>query len=404
MNKIMFYIAGLLIAAFLFSGCEELQEGVPTDVSYVPIEDIKVEEDIETEPSFPELEEELEIIIEEPEGELGVTIIKEEEEPEEDLEELEIIIEEPKEEIEELEIIIEEPEEELEELEIIIEEPKEEIEEPELITEEPEEEPAGREIVIIVQETDLVNLKPVAYDPDEDILKFTYSTPLGEEGQWQTTYGDMGEYTITITASDGELTSSKDALLIVNKKEEAPTIDEKSPEEMIQEIDEDTEIDFEIMASDLNEDELVYAWKLDGEEVSYEESYTYLADYTSAGSHTLKLDVSDSISTVSLIWSITVNNVDRPPVLKIIPDITIKENEIVTLAPEASDPDEDEITYTISEPIGDGGIWETTYDDSGVYRIIVTASDGELEDTQEVKVTVINVNRPPVIDNIIQVE
>lgn len=268
-----------------------------------------------------------------------------------------------------------------------------------------ETEPAPREIVLIVQETDLVNVQPVANDPDQDKLEFTYSSPLNSQGKWQTTYGDQGEYTITITASDSELTTSRDALLIVNKKEELPVISILAPVgEMAQEINENSDLQFTIKASDLNKDPLTYMWKLDGEVVSVDENYKYEADYNSAGSHTIKVDVSDGTSTVSELWAITVNNVDRPPVLKVIPDVTVKETETVVITPAATDPDGDEITYTISDPVGDSGIWETTYDSAGVYTVTVAASDGELDDSQQVKVTVINVNRAPIIEDIIQVQ
>lgn len=366
--KKIFYMLVAVMIMFSFAACVEMQEGVPSDVSYVPIDEIKVEEEGEF-PPMPELEE------------VPPISIIEEELEEEEIEEEEIEVD-----------IIKEWEEELEEL--IGEE----------IIEEIGEIPGEKEIVILVQETDLVNLKPVAYDPDEDTLEFTYSSPLDESGQWQTTYGDMGEYTITITASDSELTTSKDALLIVNKREETPTIDMKTPEELEKEIDENTELEFRIKVTDLNQDPLEYLWKLDGEEVSVKDSYTYVADFWAAGSHTIKFDVSDGTDIVSVIWSVTVNNVDRPPVLKVIPDITIKETEMVIITPEATDADEDEITYTISEPVGDTGVWETTYDDAGIYTVKVTATDGELEDIQEIKLTVINVNRAPVIENIMQVE
>lgn len=385
MNKKIFYIIGLMVAVFLFVGCEELQEGVPKDVSYIPIDQIKVEDDVST-PQLTDIEEELVTELEED------ILVESEEDP---LAELDELMEEPEEEIEEVmeEELANEPEE-------VIEEVIEEI----TLDDEILEEPVGKEIVIIVQETELVNLKPVAYDPDEDKLKFTYSSPLSEEGQWQTTYGDMGEYTITITASDGELTSAKDALLLVNKKEEEPTINNKVPEEMEQNLNENTALMFKIDASDLNKDILEYVWKLDGEKVSTTDLFEFKSDYNSAGSHTVKVDVSDGTSTISLLWAVTVANVDRPPVLKVIPDITIKETEIVVLTPEASDPDGDEISYTIEDPVGDSGVWQTTYDASGVYTVKVVASDGELEDSQEVKVTVINVNRAPIIENIIQVE
>ena len=116
------------------------------------------------------------------------------------------------------------------------------------------------------------------------------------------------------------------------------------------------------------------------------------------------MEVTDGTTEVKSTWDLTIENVDRPPVLKVIPDITVKEGETVRIQPEATDPDGDEITYTISEPVGDSGVWQTDYDSAGVYNVEVTASDGEMQDSQTVKVTVINVNRAPVIDNIIQVD
>jgi hypothetical protein len=119
----------------------------------------------------------------------------------------------------------------------------------------------------------------------------------------------------------------------------------------------------------------------------------------------IDLDITDGTTVVSLQWTVDIANVDRPPVLETIPDITVKETEIVIIKPEGSDPDvEDEVEFLISDPVGDSGVWETTYDDAGVYTVTVTASDGELDDSQDVEVTVVNVNRPPVISNIIQVE
>ncbi|GAG10411.1 unnamed protein product, partial [marine sediment metagenome] len=91
---------------------------------------------------------------------------------------------------------------------------------------------------ITVDETELVSLKPKAHDEDEDILSYSFTEPLNQEGKWQTTYGDAGEYTVTVTASDGELSTSKDILLIVKKKNIAPTLESFAPEETKLSIDE----------------------------------------------------------------------------------------------------------------------------------------------------------------------
>lgn len=257
-------------------------------------------------------------------------------------------------------------------------------------------------IVIIVEETDLVSLVPKATDPDADLLKYSFTTPLNENGEWQTNYGDAGEYTIAVTASDGVLSTSKDVLLIVNKKEEAPIIDEAIPKEETLKADENTELKFSAKASDKNKDPLTYSWKLDGTEVSTKKEYEHIIGFEDAGSHTIKLDISDGTLTTSRIWSLTVNNVNRDPILERLEDIRVKETETVTIKPRATDPDNDALTFTISDPVGNDDIWETTYDDSGVYDITVTASDGTTIKSQTLKITVENVNRPPVIVEIVQ--
>ena len=276
-----------------------------------------------------------------------------------------------------------------------------EVEETGVEEETPEslEEPAT---VIIVEETELISLVPKAEDPDKDKLEFIFSSPLDEEGKWKTDYGDSGEYTITVTVSDGELTSSKDVLIIVNKKEERPTIDTFNPKETAITVDETDTVEFSVEASDLNNDDLEYAWKLDGVEISDEKSLSYETTYEDAGSHTVKVTVSDSTLEADHLWSFTVNNVNRVPALEELSDISVEETETVTIDPEIFDPDDDEVTFTISDPVGDDGVWETGFDDSGEYIVTITATDGTDEVSQQVKIVVENKNRKPQILEIVQ--
>ena len=348
-----------LIGIFLLSGCEQLKElyGIQTtsEEEYVPIEDIKIE------------------------GESPVIQVGPEEQNET-----------PK---------IEEPEEITE-----ITEPEEE-KETEEITKEEVGKSEGEAKVIIAEETDLVSLKPKASDPDQDKLSFSYTTPLDSEGKWQTAYGDEGEYTITITVSDGTLSTTKDVLIVINKKEEAPVIDEAVPEDDTLETKEDSKLEFSVKASDLNKDPLTYSWKLDGGDVSTKESYTYDVGYDAAGDHTVKVQVTDGIKEASKIWAVKVDNVNRKPALEGIGDIKVKEREVVIIEPKASDPDDDGLTFNIDSDkfVSKEGRfeWETTYDDAGEYTVKVTASDGTDEESQEVKIVIENVNRPPVIEDII---
>ena len=283
----------------------------------------------------------------------------------------------------------------VEEIEIIIEEDVEEGEEiPEDAT------------VLIVEETELVSLVPRAEDPDEDVLTFTFTSPLDDDGEWQTTYGDAGEYTVTVTASDGELTASKEVLIIVNRKEEAPVLDSFSPEETIIEVDETGTVSFSVVASDLNDDELLYSWKLDGVEVGDEDNVEYQTTYEDSGSHTVKVSVSDGLFDSEKIWSVTVNNVNRKPVLDEIRDIEVEETDTLVIELEAIDLDGDELSYSVDDERfaqdGNSFTWETTYDDAGEYVVTVTVSDGVDATSQEVTITVDNVNRAPVILDIVQ--
>lgn len=347
-----------LIGIFLLSGCEQLKElyGIQPsgEEEYIPIEEIKIEE--------------------EPEGIIELPPIP----PEEKIPKIEEIVEEKKEEVKEP--------------------PKEEIK--------VEEKPKKEAKVLIVKETDLISLRPKASDPDKDKLIFSYTTPLDKEGKWQTAYGNAGEYTITITASDGQLSTTKEVLIIVNKKEEAPVIDEAIPKEETLEAKENSKIEFSIKASDLNKDPLKYSWKLDGKEASTEKSYTYNIGYEDAGQHTIKVLVSDGTKETSKIWAVKVENVNRKPILEKIADIRVKETETIILAPKATDPDkEDQLTFSIDsdkfKKVDNRFEWKTTYDDSGEYSVEVTASDGKDKVSQTVKITVENVNRPPIIEDII---
>ena len=286
------------------------------------------------------------------------------------------------------------------------EEPEEEVpveEEPEVVPVKSTEKP----VVVVVQETDLISLVPKAEDPDKDaILAFTFTSPLNDDGEWQTTYGDSGEYTVTVTVSDGELATSRDVLIIVNKKEESPTIDSSKPIESSLTIDETQSIDFSVTASDLNNDPLSYEWKFDGAVVATGTEYTYQSDYDSAGTHTVKIEVNDGLSSATKIWSVDVRNVNRKPVLEEMGDIEARETDTVTITALATDDDNDQITYSISDSrfTQEDNVftWETDYDSAGTYEVTISAGDGQDTSEETFTVAVANVNRPPLITDVTQ--
>jgi len=79
-----------------------------------------------------------------------------------------------------------------------------------------------------------------------------------------------------------------------------------------QSIDEGDSLNFFIVASDPNGNDLEYEWLLDGENVSIENTYTFLTDESSAGGYVITLFVTDNSGNrneLNYLWNITVNDV-----------------------------------------------------------------------------------------------
>lgn len=156
----------------------------------------------------------------------------------------------------------------------------------------------------------------------------------------------------------------------------------------------------------VNENEIVtitpHATDLDGDAVTY--SFTaplnaqgrWQTGYTDSGLYTVTATATDATSlSAAQQVRINVKNVNRPPVLNLVPDITASEGDLVTIAPIATDPDNDPITFYFSSPLDTSGKWLTGYDDSGAHIVAVRASDGIDTITQNVNVIVNNTNRAP---------
>ena len=250
----------------------------------------------------------------------------------------------------------------------------------------------------VIQETEKISLQANATDPDADSLIITYSYPLNENGEWQTSYGDAGEYKTIITVSDGITSDSRDVLIIVNKKEESPKIDSFEPEESTLSIKETDSIEFSVSASDLNRDELSYEWLLDEKKVKDGREFTYETTYKDDGSHKVFAVVSDRTTSVNKEWSVDVENVDVESLLDLIEDATIDENEIVKL--KLPDFEKYGLTYSISEPVGNDNEWKTSYDDAGSYDINIHIEGKGFSDDKTVNVVVNDVDRAPVFDKI----
>ena len=182
-----------------------------------------------------------------------------------------------------------------------------------------------------VEETEKVSLQANAADPDANKLATTYTPPLDEKGEWQTTYGDAGEYTATITVSDGITNVSEDVLINVKKKEEPPRIESFIPSQFALSINEGNSIDFRVLASDLNKDGLAYEWLVDDKKAKDGREFSYEATYKDAGNHKIIAVVSDRTLSASNEWNVDIANVNVEMLLNGIKDVSVNENESARL-------------------------------------------------------------------------
>jgi len=249
----------------------------------------------------------------------------------------------------------------------------------------------------VVQETDKLSLRTDATDPDSDKLIYYYSSPLNEKGEWQTAYGDAGTYASTITVSDGQANATEDIKIVVNKKEVAPTIDYASPNDPVT-INESESVNFEVQASDLNKDPLAYTWYLDNKKAGSGQYFAYSTTYNDAGIHRVLIIVSDGTLDATKEWTVNVLDFDVSMLLDQINDVTVNEGEIARL--NLPDFAKYGLSYAISEPLGNKNEWQTTYDDSGEYAVLIHAAGNGFKGDKTATVTVRDVDRAPVFDEI----
>ncbi|MBD3209267.1 hypothetical protein GF367_02525 [Candidatus Woesearchaeota archaeon] len=156
---------------------------------------------------------------------------------------------------------------------------------------------------LTVMETAKVSVEPKVTDPDGDELSLSFTSPLGDGGEWQTTDGDAGTYDISVVASDGSATDTEDFTITVTQINTAPVL---KPIRDIS-VDEGDTIRIPVNAYDPEGDELTVSFSgfMDGEE--------YTASYDDAGEYEQTVTVSDGVLTISETFTITVENKNRPP-------------------------------------------------------------------------------------------
>lgn len=244
---------------------------------------------------------------------------------------------------------------------------------------------------ITVNEGDLVKLDLDATDPDGDSLTFTFSAPLTNDGEWQTGEGDAGEYPVSIMVSDGVLQTTREILVIVKSINKPPRL--QIPTNI--EVTEGQFVSVNLQAQDPDNDRLTWTYSK-----PLDSDGNWQTKAGDQGEYQVTVEVSDGKLDDSATFFIKVLPGNLPPSLKVESSVTVKEGETVKLTPTASDPEGTRITLTYSGWMT-SDTYKTDFNDAGQHKVVITASDGEKEESAVVWVTVEDVNRPPQIHGLI---
>lgn len=221
---------------------------------------------------------------------------------------------------------------------------------------------------------------------------------------------DGGESNISIAVSSlspGKVTVS-DLVITYKPPDHWATIDTRSPEDAVVEMNENTSIDFKLTASDLYDYPMNITWYMDNMVVLKKVyDFTWFADFDANGSYKVKALVDNTLHKTEAAWTLIVKNVNRRPIIDTFaPDssVVMDENSSTVFEVSASDPDQDALTYAwfldnkatgTTDPSYE---YVTNYFSAGQHTVKVVARDsGGANATNTWAITVTNVNAEPFI-------
>ncbi|MBI4176615.1 MAG: hypothetical protein HY518_05395 [Candidatus Aenigmarchaeota archaeon] len=237
-------------------------------------------------------------------------------------------------------------------------------------------------------------------------LSHTISPPL-ESNFWQTDYNSSGTYKVDVHVFGSGFDKKKTIRLRVQNVDRPPMVDSIAPQVAI----EGKPFSLVFHATDPDGDALSYALETNLDGMVFKGGFfnwtpgfdEVLSTGLGAGiprnfhllSKVIELRASARSNnlTTAITVPVTIFNANRPPMLKDISPLTLKEGETFSFDAAATDPDNDSLSFSYESPLRRGE--RIPYDAAGRYIIKVTVSDGFLEDSRYVPVTITDANRAP---------
>jgi hypothetical protein len=234
---------------------------------------------------------------------------------------------------------------------------------------------------------------------------------------WTPTFDDAAIYNATFWASDGTDSASEAIQIKVNDANRPPVLASIGN----QETDEEVNLNFGISATDADGDAITLRMEsvnLPPAAVFTDNgggsgTFDWTPTFDDAGIYDATFWASDGTDSVSEVIQIAVNNTNRLPVLASIGNRETDEGLNLNFGVSATDADGDAISLWmesadlppeaafIDYADGTGTFdWTPTFDDAGIYNATFWASDGTDSVSEAIQITVNDINRPPVLDQI----
>ncbi len=227
---------------------------------------------------------------------------------------------------------------------------------------------------------------------------------------WTPTLSQSGVYPVTFYASDGTAIDSEVVSITVTNSNQAPVLAAIGP----QTTSENVLLSFGVSAGDPDGTTPTLTTSTLPTGAGFTDngngtgSFSWTPTSSQSGVYPVTFYASDGSVTDSEVVSITVTNVNLPPVLAVIGPQSVNENSLLTVPVSATDPDGSTPALTTSTlPTGalftDNGngtgslSWTPTFAQSGGYSVTFYASDGVAIDSEVVAITVNNVNQAPLL-------
>jgi hypothetical protein len=270
-----------------------------------------------------------------------------------------------------------------------------------------------------VDENELLEFEVSATDANNDSITLTAENlPSGatftDNGDgtgnfsWTPTYDQSGNYDVLFNASDGELSDECTVDITVDNVDRPPEI--TCPGD--QTVDENELLEFDVTASDPDGDIPSLSASNMPSGASFTDNgdgsgtFSWTPTYTQSGNYDVTFTATVGILEDSCVVDITVNNVNRPPEIDCPGEQQVFEDVLLEFDVTATDPDDDSISFT-AEDLPEGATFTDNGDDTGTfswtpghtqegeYDVTFIASDGDLEDSCVVHITVYDAGPVP---------